>query len=81
MKKIVPALLKREYSEKNIHFLHLSVGTTKRKEVSPKVAKGIPKAPTRKSSRGSRAATYEEVPDVEEESDEASDEEQQEEGA
>ena len=49
--------------------------------MSPKVAKGIPKAPTRKSSRGSRAATYEEVPDVEEESDEASDEEQQEEGA
>merc|ERR1711962_1012038 len=58
--------------------LSMSTVGTKAKEPSPKVAKGIPKAPTRKSSRAQRAATYEEVPDVEEE-DEDSDEEEREE--
>merc|ERR1711962_1301046 len=58
--------------------LSMSTVGTKAKETSPKVAKGIPKAPTRKSSRAQRAATYEEVPDVEDE-DEREEEQQEEE--
>merc|ERR1712180_154991 len=54
--------------------LSMSTVGTKAKEPSPKVAKGIPKAPTRKSSRAQRAATYEEVPDVEDEDSDDSDE-------
>ena len=56
----------------------MSTAGNKRKEVSPKVAKGIPKAPTRKSGRGSVRATYEEMPDVEDEGSEEDQEEEEE---